>query len=70
MGHGVVESKVESGALMKHPWKRARTTFQYLAVAMVGSDGDRAAFREAVNELAPAGEVGPGQSGAVQRLRP
>ncbi|MEZ0339024.1 oxygenase MpaB family protein [Mycobacterium sp. pV006] len=50
VGHGVVESKVDSGNLMKHPWKRARTTFQYLAVAVLGTDDDRAAFREAVNE--------------------
>ncbi|MGE0219091.1 oxygenase MpaB family protein [Mycolicibacterium sp.] len=50
VGYGVVESKVDSGALMKHPWKRARTTFQYLAVAVLGSDADRTAFRDAVNE--------------------
>lgn len=43
-------SKVDSGNLMKHPWKRARTTFQYLAVAVLGSDADRAAYRDAVNE--------------------
>ena len=36
VGYGVVESKVDSGALMKHPWKRARTTFQYIAVAVIG----------------------------------
>ncbi|ADT97045.1 MULTISPECIES: oxygenase MpaB family protein [Mycolicibacterium] len=50
VGYGVVESKVDSGNLMKHPWKRARTTFQYLAVAIFGSDDDRAAFRAAVDE--------------------
>jgi uncharacterized protein (DUF2236 family) len=49
VGYGVVESKVDSGNLLKHPWKRARTTFQYLAVAILGSPEDRAAFREAVN---------------------
>jgi uncharacterized protein (DUF2236 family) len=49
VGYGVVESKVDSGNLMKHPWKRARTTFQYLAVAILGSPEDRAAFRAAVN---------------------
>jgi uncharacterized protein (DUF2236 family) len=49
VGHGVVESKVETGNLLKHPWKRARTTFQYLAVAILGTPEDRAAFREAVN---------------------
>jgi uncharacterized protein (DUF2236 family) len=49
VGYGVVESKVDSGNLLKHPWKRARTTFQYLAVAIIGSDDDRAAFRAAVD---------------------
>jgi uncharacterized protein (DUF2236 family) len=49
VGYGVVESKVDSGNLLKHPWKRARTTFQYLAVAVMGTDDDRAAFRAAVD---------------------
>lgn len=49
IGYGVVESKVDSGNLLKHPWKRARTTFCYLAVAILGSPEDRVAFREAVN---------------------
>ncbi|PRC42633.1 hypothetical protein C6A85_000000109485 [Mycobacterium sp. ITM-2017-0098] len=59
VGHGVAESKVHSGNLMKHPWKRARTTFQYLAVAILGSDEDRAAFREAVNEAHRHVKSGP-----------
>jgi uncharacterized protein (DUF2236 family) len=49
VGHGVVESKVDSGNLLKHPWKRARTTFQYLAVAILGTPEDRLAFRAAVD---------------------
>ncbi|MGI5222894.1 oxygenase MpaB family protein [Nocardia sp. CA-290969] len=49
VGYGVAESKVESGSLMKHPWKRARTTTQYLAVAILGSEEEKKAFREAVN---------------------
>lgn len=49
VGYGVVESKVDSGNLLKHPWKRARTTFQYLAVAIIGTPDDRAAFRAAVD---------------------
>lgn len=49
VGYGVAESKVDRGNLLKHPWKRARTTFQYLAVSVLGTDEDRAAFREAVN---------------------
>ncbi|MEO9330439.1 oxygenase MpaB family protein [Gordonia aurantiaca] len=49
VAYGVMESKVESGALMKHPWKRARTTAQYLAVAILGTEEEKAIFREAVN---------------------
>jgi uncharacterized protein (DUF2236 family) len=29
VGYGVMESKVDSGNAMKHPYKRARTTFTY-----------------------------------------
>ncbi|MEE4024334.1 oxygenase MpaB family protein [Gordonia sp. PKS22-38] len=49
VAYGVMESKVESGALMSHPWKRARTTAQYLAIAILGDDAEKAAFRDAVN---------------------
>jgi uncharacterized protein (DUF2236 family) len=49
VGYGVLESRVESGRVDLHPIKRARTTFTYLAVATVGSDAQRAAFRKAVN---------------------
>src|SRR5690606_17956756 len=49
VAYGVMESRVDSGNLMKHPWKRARTTFQYLAVAVFGSESDRAMFRAAVD---------------------
>lgn len=49
VGYGVVESKVDSGSILKHPWKRLRTTSQYLAVAVFGSEEDRAAFRAAVD---------------------
>ncbi|WP_442790884.1 oxygenase MpaB family protein [Nocardia sp. NBC_01327] len=49
VGHGVAESRVESGALMVHPWKRLRTTASYLAVAILGTPQERVAFREAVN---------------------
>ncbi|MDT5095640.1 MAG: hypothetical protein QOH60_5003 [Mycobacterium sp.] len=49
VGYGVAESKVDSGSLLKHPWKRARTTLQYVAVAVLGRPEDRDALREAVN---------------------
>ncbi len=49
VGYGVLESRVESGRIDLHPIKRARTTFTYLAVAMAGSETQKAAFRRAVN---------------------
>jgi uncharacterized protein (DUF2236 family) len=49
VGYGVVESRVESGRVDRHPIKRARTTFTYLAVATMGNDQQKAAFRRAVN---------------------
>jgi uncharacterized protein (DUF2236 family) len=49
VGYGVLESRVESGRVDRHPIKRARTTFTYLAVATNGSDEQKAAFRGAVN---------------------
>jgi uncharacterized protein (DUF2236 family) len=49
VGYGVLESRVESGRVDRHPIKRARTTFTYLAVATKGTPEQRAAFRRAVN---------------------
>lgn len=50
VGYGVVESRVESGRIDRHPIKRARTTFTYVAVATKGTDEQRAAYRRAVNK--------------------
>jgi uncharacterized protein (DUF2236 family) len=49
VGRGVVESTVESGRADLHPLKRGRTTLTYLAVAMMGTEEERAAYRKAVN---------------------
>ncbi|AYF72747.1 DUF2236 domain-containing protein [Nocardia yunnanensis] len=49
VAYGVMESDVHSGSVMVRPLKRLRTTLTYLAVAMLGSEADRAAYREAVN---------------------
>jgi uncharacterized protein (DUF2236 family) len=49
VGYGVVESRVESGRVDRHPIKRARTTFTYIAVANAGTETQKAAFRRAVN---------------------
>ena len=49
VGYGVMESRVDSGRIDLHPIKRTRTTITYLAVAMAGTDTQKAAFRRAVN---------------------
>jgi len=50
VGYGVMESRVESGRVDRHPIKRARTTFTYLAVATRGSEEQKKAYRRAVNK--------------------
>jgi uncharacterized protein (DUF2236 family) len=59
VGYGVAESTVDSGNLLKHPWKRARTTLQYIAVAVLGTPDDRAAFRAAVDTSHRPVQSGP-----------
>lgn len=49
VGYGVLESPVDSGNVFKHPFKRARTTGTYLAVAAIGTESDRALIRGAVD---------------------
>jgi uncharacterized protein (DUF2236 family) len=49
VGHGVAESRVESGRIDRHPIKRARTTFTYLAISAQGTAEQQAAYRRAVN---------------------
>lgn len=49
VGYAVKESRVETGRIDRHPVKRARTTFTYLAVATRGTEQQKAAYRRAVN---------------------
>jgi len=70
VGHGVAASTVTSGQLFRHPIKRGRTTFTYLAVAMMGSDEERAAYREAVNESHRAVRSKPGDEVAYNAFDP
>jgi uncharacterized protein (DUF2236 family) len=49
VGYGVIESRVESGQGKRHPIKRARTTLSFLAVAMLGTDEDRAHMRAEID---------------------
>lgn len=51
VGYGVLESPVDSGNVYKHPFKRARTTGTYLAVAAIGTESDRALIRGAVDAV-------------------
>ena len=64
------EHRRPPAACCKHPWKRARTTLQYLAVAILGSPQDRAAFRAAVDRAHRQVTLHPDEPGDVQRLRP
>jgi len=49
VGYGVVQSKVDSGNVFKHPIKRARTTLTYLAVTTMGTDRERRLYRREVD---------------------
>ena len=51
VGHGVSESRVGSGSPRRYPLKRARTTGQYLALAVMGSEADRDVMRQAVAQV-------------------
>ncbi|KRW62490.1 oxygenase MpaB family protein [Pseudomonas sp. TTU2014-080ASC] len=51
VAYGVMESTVRSGNVMQHPFKRLRTTLTYLAVAMLGSEEEREAYRQEVNQV-------------------
>ena len=51
VGRGVFESRVDSGSAYRRVIKRQRTTGQYLAVAIVGSEADKLAYHAAVREV-------------------
>jgi uncharacterized protein (DUF2236 family) len=59
VGYGVLESPVDSGKVTLHPIKRARTTFSYLAVALLGTDTERMRYRRAVNTAHAQVRSGP-----------
>lgn len=50
VGHGVLESRVSSGSVKRHPFKRFRTTVAYLDIALRGNDELREAYRTAINK--------------------
>lgn len=49
VGRGVAESRVVSGRVDRHPFKRARTTLTYLAVATAGTADERLKLRREID---------------------
>lgn len=49
VGYGVVESRVESAQIMRHPVRRWLTTVTYLSAALLGTPAEQAACRQAIN---------------------
>lgn len=49
VGRGVAQSPVTSGSLVKHPFKRTRTTLAYIWLALYGSDDERSELRRNVD---------------------
>jgi uncharacterized protein (DUF2236 family) len=49
VGHGVVESPVDSGNVFKHPFKRLRTSASLVAASIIGTEADRAIICAAVD---------------------
>lgn len=70
VGHGVAASTVTSGQLFRHPIKRGRTTFTYLAVALLGTDEERNAYRAAVDDSHRAVRSKPGDEVAYNAFDP
>ncbi|MBW8484425.1 oxygenase MpaB family protein [Actinomadura parmotrematis] len=49
VAYGVMESKVESGRVDRHPVKRLRTTLSYIVVALFGTAAEQETMRREVN---------------------
>ncbi len=49
VGHGVAKSRVQGGALTRHPIKRTRTTLGYIVASLFGDDELRDFVRREVN---------------------
>ena len=69
VGHGVAESRVESGRIDRHPIKRARTTFTYIAVANAGTEDSKGGLPSRCEPRARAGLLRTGQPGVLQRIQ-
>ncbi|WP_084105135.1 oxygenase MpaB family protein [Demequina sp. NBRC 110056] len=69
VGHGVKDS-TSPGALFHDPKRRMRTTVGYIAVTMLGSAEDRAAYRAATNRSHAPVQSKPGEAPAYRAMDP
>ena len=70
VGHGVAESRIDSGALYQHPIKRARTTFGYVGIALFGTDEEREVLAHEVTEIHKRVKNLPGEAVRYSALDP
>lgn len=70
VGRAVLESRVESGALTRHPLKRTRTTLSYLALAFEGTEAERAWLRREIGRVHRLVRSGPDSPVAYDALDP
>lgn len=70
VGHGVANSRVDSGNVMLHPVKRLRTTVTYLAVALAGTSEERRRYRAAVDRQHAHVHSRPGDAVAYNAFDP
>ena len=70
VGYGVKDSKVTEGALFSSPRRRRRTTVGLLAVAVLGTADERAAYRTAVNASHARVRSEPGEQPAYSAFDP
>jgi uncharacterized protein (DUF2236 family) len=59
VGYGVLESKVGSGQVMRHPLRRIKSTVTYLSVAFLGTAEERGYFRRRVDRSHAMVRSGP-----------
>ncbi|MCZ4499811.1 MAG: hypothetical protein JWQ74_2364 [Marmoricola sp.] len=70
IGYGVKDSVVAEGSLFGNPRRRQRTTVGLLAVAVLGTPSERAAYRAAVNGSHARVRSGPGASPSYSAFDP
>ena len=70
IGYGVKDSKVTEGSLFGNPRRRRRTTVGLLAVAVLGTPAERAAYRNAVNASHARVRSAPGEQPVYSAFDP